>query len=211
MTEVSTDPAAPRGLFIVFEGGDGSGKSTQAALLADRIDAVLSREPGGTGVGARIRELVLDPAHPELCDRAEALLMAADRAQHVDELIEPALASGRHVVSDRYVYSSLAYQGVGRGLGEQAVADVNTFGTDGLEPDVVVLLEVDQSVATERLGDELDRIEQAGSSLARTVADTYRRYADDRPDLWVVIDGKGTPTEVSGRVEAALAERLGLT
>lgn len=194
----------------MFEGGDGSGKSTQAALLADRIDAVLTREPGGTGVGMKIRQLVLDPAHPELCDRAEALLMAADRAQHVAELIEPAIAGGRHVVSDRYVYSSLAYQGVGRGLGEQAVAEVNSFGTDGLEPDIVVLLEVDQSVATERLGDELDRIEQAGSSLARDVADTYRRYADDRPDLWVIVDGKGTLAEVSARVDAALKERLGL-
>lgn len=210
MTEESNDPADPRGLFIVFEGGDGSGKSTQAALLADRIDAVLTREPGGTGVGARIRELVLDPAHPELCDRAEALLMAADRAQHVAELIEPTIATGRHVVSDRYVYSSLAYQGVGRGLGEQAVANVNTFGTDGLEPDLVVLLEVEHSVATERLGDELDRIEQAGTSLARSVADTYRRFADARPDLWAVIDGDGSPAEVSTRVDLALRERLGL-
>jgi len=120
----------------VFEGGDGSGKSTQAERLASRLDAVLTREPGGTPIGDLIRSLVLDPAHGELADRTEALLMAAARAQHVDELIEPSLRAGRHVVSDRYVASSLAYQGVGRGLGVDVVADVNTFATVPWRPPI---------------------------------------------------------------------------
>ncbi|RZV46912.1 MAG: dTMP kinase [Acidimicrobiales bacterium] len=210
MTEVRSEPAAERGFFIVFEGGDGSGKSTQASRLAARIDAVLTREPGGTAVGAKIRHLVLDPTHPELADRTEALLMAADRAQHVAELIEPTITNGRHVVSDRYVYSSLAYQGVGRGLGIDEVGAVNTFGTGGLEPDLVVLLEVDSSVASERLGDELDRIERAGSSLAQTVAATYREFADANPDLWAVVNGTGTPDEVGQRIDDVVMQRLGL-
>ena len=202
--------ADARGRFIVFEGGDGCGKSTQAARLAERLDARLTREPGGTAVGARIRALVLDPDFPELGDRTEALLMAADRAQHVSELIEPTLAAGRHVVSDRHVASSLAYQGVGRGLGVDAVLELNRFATGDLVPDLVVLLDVDASEAAERLGDDLDRIESAGSELASTVRQSYHRFAADDPDHWVVVDGNGTPDEVGARVAAAVQERLGL-
>lgn len=210
MGPASESPPPTRGRFIVFEGGDGTGKSTQAAMLAERLDARLTREPGGTAVGSRIREVVLDREHPELADRTEALLMAADRAQHVAELIRPTLLSGRHVVSDRYVASSLAYQGVGRELGIDAVRALNEFGTDGLQPDLVILLEVDIGHAAERLGRELDRIESSGSELARRVRETYRVFAASDPDRWVVLDGAGTVAAVANRILAAVNDRLGL-
>lgn len=198
------------GRFIVFEGGDGSGKSTQARLLAERLGAVLTREPGGTAVGAKIRSIVLDPALIEIAHRTEALLMAADRAQHVAELIRPALDAGRHVVSDRHVASSLAYQGVGRGLGVEVIAAVNEFAVGEVRADLVILLEADPDAARGRLGDDLDRIEHAGSNLANVVSATYRSLAAADPDLWVVIDATGTVDEVAHRVSAAVAERLGL-
>lgn len=209
MSEMGSTSDASRGFFIVFEGGDGCGKSTQAALLAERIDARLTREPGGTGSGAKIRQIVLDPDHPELGDRTEALLMAADRAQHVAELIRPTLAAGRHVVSDRFVASSLAYQGVGRGLGVPEVQAINDFATGGLTPDLVILVEVDTAIASERMGDDLDRIEAAGSDLANSVRRTYRDLAAQTPELWVTVDGVGTPSEVARRVEEAISARLG--
>ncbi len=209
MTE-NHQQADARGHFIVFEGGDGCGKSTQAAQLAERLDATLTREPGGTAVGARIRALVLDPDFPELGDRTEALLMAADRAQHVTEVIEPALAAGRHVVSDRHVASSLAYQGVGRGLGVDAVLELNRFGTGELVPDLIVLLDVDLHEASERLGDDLDRIEAAGSDLASLVRDSYHGFAAEHPDRWAIVDGNGSVGEVADRVAAVVQERLGL-
>jgi dTMP kinase len=207
---MSASPDPTRGTFIVFEGGDGSGKSTQAAVLAKRLSAVLTREPGGTAVGTRIRTLVLDPAHPELADRTEALLMAAARAQHVDELIRPALGRGQHVISDRYIASSLAYQGVGRGLGLDVVADLNRFAVDGLYPDLTVLLDADPRAARARLGDDLDRIEDAGSELAERVVETYRHLAAADPEQWALIDANGTIDEVAQRVDSVIAERLGL-
>ena len=208
--EPDATDANPSGRFIVFEGADGSGKSTQAQLLAERLGAVLTREPGGTPIGERIRSLVLDPAFPEMGHRTEALLMAAGRAQHVHEKIGPALALGEHVVSDRHVASSLAYQGVGRDLGIEAVADVNVFAVDGLAPDLVVLLEADPVTARERLGGDLDRIEDAGAGLADRVAQTYRMFAANDPERWVVVDARGTIDDVSARVDTAVAERLGL-
>ena len=147
-----TNSAAKRGRFIAFEGGDGSGKSTQAARLADSLEAVLTREPGGTPIGNKIRDLVLDPSHPELTSRTEALLMAAARAQHVEERILPDLLAGRDVISDRFVASSLAYQGVGRDLGIDTIADLNEFAINGLVPDLTVLLDVEPAAARNRLG-----------------------------------------------------------
>ncbi len=136
--------------------------------------------------------------------------MAADRAQHVAELIVPTLTRGRHVVSDRYVASSLAYQGVGRALGVGAVADLNHFGTDGLRPDLVILLEVAPEVADARLGLELDRIESSGRTLAAQVRETYRRFAAEDPEHWAVVDATGQRAEVAERVNAVVRERLGL-
>ena len=197
-----------RGRFIVFEGGDGSGKSTQAALLAEAIGAELTREPGGTPISEKIRELVLDPGHTELDPRTEALLMAASRAQHVAELIKPTLDRGVSVVSDRFIASSLAYQGVARELGIDAVAQANSLALAGLQPDLTILLKVSTRAARGRLVRELDRIEQA--SLDDVVVSTYERFAAQDPDGWLVVEAEGSIDEIGARVRAGVQERLGL-
>lgn len=197
-----------RGAFIAFEGGEGCGKSTQAARLASRRGAVLTREPGGTALGERVRVLFLDPATGEIEPRAEALLVAAARAQHVAEVIEPALAAGRDVITDRFTGSSLAYQGHGRGLPLAAVRELSAFATDGLEPDLTVLLDVSARVAAERLGSDPDRLEAAGDDFHDRVRHGYRELAaTDRS--WVVVDGSGKPDEVEGAVWEAVSGRLG--
>jgi dTMP kinase len=188
-----------RGRLIALEGGEGCGKSTQAARLANRLGAVLTREPGGTAVGERVRDLLLDPALVDLEPRAEALFMAAARAQHVAEVIAPALAAGRDVVTDRYAHSSLAYQGFGRGLDTGEVRALSDFATDGLWPDLVVLLDVPEDVAAGRLGD-LDRFEAAGADFHRRVVAGFRALAAEEPDRWVVVPGVGSVDEVAERV-----------
>ncbi|MDQ6698066.1 MAG: dTMP kinase, partial [Actinomycetota bacterium] len=145
------------GRLIVFEGGEASGKSTQAARLAEGLGARLTREPGGTSLGAELRGLLLDPAAAPVAVRAEALLMAADRAQHVAEVIGPALAASEDVVCDRFVGSSLAYQGYGRGLGVDDVRRLSAFATSGVEPDLVILLDVAPEVAIGRSDRAPDR------------------------------------------------------
>ncbi|HEX2042456.1 MAG TPA: dTMP kinase [Acidimicrobiales bacterium] len=192
-----------RGRFIAFEGGEGSGKSTQAALLAARLGAVLTHEPGGTEVGARIRAIVLDPALV-LDPRAEALLMLADRAQHVVETIRPALAAGRDVVSDRFSGSTLAYQGYARGLAVDDLAGLSAWATGGLQPDVVILLDVPPGVAATRMRRGLDRMEAAGDDFHRRVAEGYRSLAARDPDRWRVVDGCGSVEDVEARVEKVL-------
>jgi dTMP kinase len=196
-----------RGAFVVFEGGDACGKSTQAARLATRRDAVLTREPGGTPLGERVRELFLDHASGAVDARAEALLVAAARAQHVAELIAPTLASGRDVVSDRFTGSSLAYQGFGRGLDVDALRGLSRFAAAGLGPDVYVLLEVPASVARTRLGDDRDRMEAAGDDFHERVRAGYAELA--RTDGWVVVDGTGSIDEVERAVWEAVSGRLG--
>ncbi len=198
---------SPRARFVVFEGGEATGKSTQAARLAQRIGAVLTREPGDTPAGKAIRALLLDPATAGLDDRTEALLMAADRAQHVAEVVRPALAAGRHVVSDRYVGSSLAYQGFGRGLPVDEVRRLSAWATRGLEPDLVVLLEVPPAVAASRVGDRPDRLEAAGEEFHRRVGAGYRALAAADPARWAVVDGGGDPDAVEAAVWAVVAER----
>jgi dTMP kinase len=202
-----------RGRFIVFEGGEGCGKSTQAQLLAEELGALATRQPGGTALGSRIRELLLSSADDELGssldDRAEALLMAADRAQHVTEVIEPALVAGRDVVCDRYIGSSIAYQGYGRGLDVDIVRAVSGWAAGGLWPDLVVLLVVPDDVAADRIGAARDRIEAAGESFHGRVAEGFAAQAEDDPDTWVVVDGTGTVDEVHERVLDALDEVFG--
>lgn len=205
---MSSHTTPRRGRFIAFEGGDGSGKSTQAQRLAESLGARLTREPGGTPIGEKIRDLVLNPENSELGARTEALLMAASRAQHVSELIEPELASGNSVVTDRFIASSLVYQGAGRGLGIEPVEAVNLFATGGLLPDLVVLLDVAAGSARARLGDNLDRIEQA--ELSEVVAETYRELAKHSPQRWVVVGAEGSIDDVEKRVRAAVRERLDL-
>ncbi|MGZ4716604.1 MAG: dTMP kinase [Acidimicrobiales bacterium] len=200
----------PQGSWIVFEGGEGGGKSTQSARLAAALDAVLTREPGGTEIGLRLRELLLDPGTVELDHRAEALLMAADRAQHLGQVVVPALASGRHVVSDRSAYSSIAYQGYARGLPVDEVRGLSDWAMHGRWPDLVVLLEVPSDVAAGRLGAKLDRIEQLGPEFHRRVADGFREMAAADAGHWVVIDGSRSLGEVEAAVRGAVRERLQL-
>jgi dTMP kinase len=193
------------GRLIAFEGGEGSGKSTQAALLAARLGAVLTHEPGGTEIGARIRAIVLDPGLGTTLDvRAEALLMAADRAQHVAEVIGPALARGDDVVSDRFSGSTLAYQGHARGLDVEELARLSQWATGGLEPDIVILLDVPADVAVARMKGDRDRMEAAGDDFHRRVAEGYRTLAAADPVRWRVVDGSGGVHEVEVRVAAAV-------
>ncbi|HIG25095.1 MAG TPA: dTMP kinase [Acidimicrobiia bacterium] len=196
------------GRLVAFEGGEGSGKSTQAQRLADYLGALLTREPGGTLLGEQLRALVLDPEREAPSDRAEALIIAAARAQHVAEVVGPALAAGTDVVTDRFIGSSLAYQGIGRDLGVAEVAAVSAFATNGLEADLTLFIEVDEATAAERMNRSLDRIEQAGEGFHRRVAEAYQTLAAADPDRWVVIDGVGTVDEVTARVMAAVADRL---
>lgn len=205
-----SEPELAPGRFVVFEGGDACGKSTQARLLADRLDAVLTHEPGGTTAGAAIRAVVLEQGRGDLGERAEALLMAADRAQHVEELIRPALFSGRHVVSDRYTASSLAYQGYGRGLPLDDVARLSEWATHGLEPDLVLLLDLSVEEARRRRSAARDRLEAEGEAFHLRVHDGFLALAADDPDRWVVIDADQPVDDVFADVLDAVAERLGL-
>jgi thymidylate kinase len=197
------------GRFVVLEGGDGSGKSTQRDRLASwlgeqGVEVVSTLEPGGTGLGIELRRVLLDGDH--LDPRAEALLMAADRAQHVAEVIRPALARDAWVVSDRYVPSSLVYQGVVRGLGVDAIAELSVFATDGLVPDLVVLLDVDDETAESRRSPGADRMEREGVTFHAAVRQAYRDLADRFG--WQVVDGGGAPEAVAERVGHAVRPLL---
>lgn len=200
-----------RGRFIAFEGGEACGKSTQAALLATSLDALLTREPGGTAIGARLRELVLSPATVGLVPRAEALLMAADRAQHVAELVEPALATGRHVVTDRFAGSSIAYQGYGRGLPVEEIEQLSRWATGGVWPDLIILLDVPMAEADRRLGSERDRMEAEAPSFHEAVIAGFRTQAAAEPQRWAVVDGTGSIDAVALAVRTLVADRLQLS
>jgi dTMP kinase len=190
--------------LIAFEGADASGKSTQARRLGQRLDVEVTFQFGATEIGAAIRRILLDPANDELDDRAEALLIIADNAQHVAEIVGPALAAGRTVVSDRFTASALAYQGYGRGLDLDFLAATMAFATGGLVPDLTVLLDVDVAVARERLGHRIDRIEGAGAAFHERVRRGYLELAAADPDRWLVIDAAGSVDEVGARVDAAV-------
>jgi len=189
-------------MLIAFEGGEGSGKSTQARLLAERLGAVLTHEPGATETGARIRALLLDPA-ADVDARTEALLMAADRAQHLAEVIAPALAKGQHVVTDRYLYSSLAYQSYGRGLDRQEVRHLSAFA-GAPEADLVLLVVVSPAERERRIKATPDRIEASGEAFHRRVEDGFLALAAADPHRWVIIDGDGPIDEVADKVWAAV-------
>jgi dTMP kinase len=202
--------SAVRGVFIVLEGGEGSGKSTQAAILARRLrgeprEVVETFEPGGTARGALLRSVLLHD-ETDLDPRAELLLLAADRAQHVSELIEPALERGAVVVCDRFSPSSLVYQGVARGLGVDEVEAIVGFASRGLEPDVVVVLDVSDSVALARLPEARDRFERAGAEFHAAVRGAYRDLAARRG--WVVVAGSAAPETVAAAVWEAVAPHL---
>jgi len=201
------------GALIAFEGVEGAGKGTQIALLERHLQdagvpVLVTREPGGTKTGERIRELLLDPETGSLDARAEAMLFAAARAQTVASVIRPALAEGKVVICDRYVDSSLAYQGSGRGLGEGDVLSLNVWGTQGLFPDLVVLLHIEPELGLARSGEVPDRMEREGQGFLAKVADAYLRIAEEHPERFVVIDAAREPAAVFDDVRAAIEKAL---
>jgi len=194
-------------VFVSFEGLDGSGKSTQLRLLAERLtaagrDVVVTREPGGTELGERIRELVLHGGH--VAPWAEAALYAASRAQHVEEVIRPALDRGATVLCDRYVDSSVAYQGVARGLGLERVLELNLAAVGGLLPDLTFLLLVDPAVANARMPPTRDRLEREDTGFHARADAAYRELAERFPERIVALDGSLPP----GRLAEEIAVRV---
>ena len=203
------------GRFIALEGGEGVGKSTQLRLLADGLRArgltvVTTREPGGTPGAEAIRAMVLDPAGESWGPRAEALLFAAARADHVERLIRPALARGEWVLTDRYLDSSRAYQGGGSGLADADILALHRIGSDDLLPDRTVVLELDPALAATRLAardrGQSDRIGGRDAAYHTRVAAAFRRFADHDPGRFALIDADGTPDAVHARVLAAVLE-----
>ena len=194
--------------YIAFEGAEGCGKSTQAARCAERLGAVLTRETGGTDVGARLREILHDTSVENLAFRSEALIAAADRAQHLAEVVRPALERGETVVSDRSVFSTLAYQGYGRELDVDELRRINDWATEGLWPDLVVFVDTPDDVIAERMSTrKLDRFEAAGSGFHRRVIDGFRAMADADPDRWLTVAAVGSIEQVADSILEALAQR----
>jgi dTMP kinase len=204
--------AHPRGLFVAFEGGEGAGKSTQVRLLCGWLTAQgraarATFEPGGTPAGAAVRAIVLDRAHTGLSPRAEALLYAADRAQHAHAVLRPALAAGEVVVTDRYVDSSLAYQGAGRTIGLDDVAAISRWATQGLRPDLTVLLDLppETGLARARGRAVADRLESESLDFHQRVRDTFRTLAAAEPGRYLVLDATRGVEELAADVR----ERVG--
>ena len=200
-----------RGFFITFEGGDGSGKSTQISILKESLiekgyDVILTREPGGTEISEKIRELILDPANGEMDDMTEAFLYAAARAQLVRQLIKPALEKGKVVICDRFVDSSIAYQAYGRGLGD-AVGVINTYAVDDCMPDLTILLKLDPERGSSRIsGREHDRIEQASDEFHRKVYEGYLKLEEMYPDRILGVDASGTIQEIAEEISHKVDE-----
>jgi dTMP kinase len=203
------------GLFITLEGGDGSGKSTQAQLLTDWLEqqgrtVVRSREPGGTDVGSEIREIVLHHTG-EIAPRAEALLYAADRAQHISTKVRPALARNEIVIQDRYIDSSVAYQGAGRVLGAAEVRDLSLWAAEGLLPDLTILLDLDETVARERLDADnkrFDRLEAEKNDFHARVREAYLELALAEPDRFLVLDASFPVETLADSIRARVAALL---
>ncbi len=199
------------GRYIALEGAEACGKSTHAKRLADDIGAVLTRETGGTRIGAKIRDILHDTDHLELVDKAEVLLIAADRAQHLQQVIRPALVAGRHVVSDRSAHSSLAYQGYGRGVALDVVRNTNDWALDGTWPELVLLIDVPPDVLAERMSDrDLDRFEQADDAFHARVRAGFHEMAAADPARWFVIDGTRSKDEVAATIRATVRNALGI-
>lgn len=210
-----------RGRFITFEGGEGCGKSTQVRRLAERlghsgVDVVLTREPGGTRLAERVRSLLKDELEDPPCDRSELLLFLAARAQLVRNVIRPALAAGRWVVSDRFSDSTFAYQGYGRGLPLGFLREANDFACGGLVPDLTILLDVPPEVAAARMrereaatGVQADRLERAGGEFHARLRAGFLEMAAAEPGRIVRIDAAGTPDEVERRVADAVGIKVG--
>jgi dTMP kinase len=201
------------GLFVAFEGVEGAGKGTQIRLAKEwlesqGVEVLVTREPGGTVVGEELRRVLLDHETGHIEPKTEALLFAASRAQHVSTVIRPALAEGKVVICDRYIDSSLAYQGGARGLGEQDVLTLNVWATQGLFPDLVILLHLEPEAGLLRSLEEPDRIEMEGSDFHAKVADSYLRIAEEHPERFVVVDADVAPEHVHEQVVEALQRVL---
>jgi dTMP kinase len=204
------------GLFITFEGGDGSGKTTQINLLASWLESeghtvVITREPGGTDLGTELRNIIL---HREgfIAPRAEALLYAADRSHHIHTLVRPALKRGEIVVQDRYLDSSVAYQGAGRVLDPTEVRDISLWATENLMPDLTVVLDVPASVAKERqaAGErQYDRLEAEAEDFHTRVRESYLALAAEEPERFLVIDGESSIEEIHEVIVAKVSDLLG--
>jgi dTMP kinase len=211
-TSFDADPIAT-GYFVAFEGGDGAGKSTQVERLADWLrgrdhEVVTTREPGGTMLGAQLRSVLLDVRSVGLSARSEALLYAADRAEHVAAVIRPALHRGAIVVSDRYVDSSIAYQGAGRALSAAEVERLSRWATQGLRPHLTVLLDVDPMVATRRRAGTPDRIEAESVEFHTRVRQGFLDLAERDPKRYLVLDAAGTPADINAAVIARIGDQL---
>lgn len=200
----------PKGIFITLEGPDGSGKSTQVENIKEFFtkagrDVVVSREPGGTPISEKLRGIVLDADHSEMDDVTEMFIYAAARAQHVAEKIKPALESGAVVVCDRFVDSSIAYQGYGRGLGDQ-VEEVNRYATSGLEPNVTFFMDLDPEIGRSRIGKDMrDRLEQQKMDFHYRVYEGYKALAAKYPERIMRIDAAKTIDEIKAEIETKLS------
>jgi len=201
------------GRFIVFDGPDGSGKSTQFQAVAKvaqaaGIETVEVREPGGTPIGEKIREVLLDPANSEMVTRCEMLLYMASRAQLMEERILPALARGAFVLADRFISSTLAYQGSAGGLARQDILSVGDIAIGGRWPDLVVVFDVDWKTAQSRMSRALDRIEQKDADYHRRVREGYLEQARSQPDKYLVVDSTAQPEAVFVALTAGITDRL---
>ena len=213
MSEQFPGVYAERGVFVCFEGGEGAGKSTQARLLRERLEAdghavLLTFEPGDTAVGKDIRRIVLDPATGHLADRTEALLYAADKAEHVEKVVRPALERGQVVITDRYVDTSLAYQGAARGLQVEELEPVLRWATGGLRPHLTVVLDVDPVAGLGRF-EGRDRIEAESVEFHRRARVGFLDLAAADPDHYVVLDARAPVEEIAETVHARLRPLLG--
>lgn len=196
-------------LYIALEGLEGCGKSTHTKRLGDHLNAVITREPGGTRIGALLRAILADPENVDLDRRTEALLMAADRAQHMAEVIKPALDRGQHVVSDRSIYSTLAYQGYGRQLGTEALLSISTWALNDRLPDLVVYIDVPTDVLNARLAKrDLDRFEREGADFFARIGEGFRELRASDPDRWIIIDGTIPKDDVEAAIRTQVNDRL---
>ncbi|MBW8751843.1 MAG: dTMP kinase [Propionibacteriales bacterium] len=212
MTTAAKGVYADTGLFLCFEGGEGAGKSTQAGLLRDWLvaqghDVLLTFEPGDTHVGQDIRRIVLDPATGHLADRTEALLYAADKAEHVQKVVRPALAAGSVVITDRYVDTSLAYQGTGRGIDAAELEHVLRWATGDLRPHLTVLLDVEPAAGLGRF-EERDRIEAESLDFHRRAREGFLALAAANPDHYLVVDARADKDEIAALIRERVAGHL---